>query len=187
VDSGENARRCLHLGLSPPAEMSALLSLGPPPPIPTGRERLRCEPRPSAGALAFIPPHCSCWEDFGRRSPITLTRNATDASAGDFSSITQRFTTTPSATASRTLWEGTAAFENRRRTLAPEQYQILAAHTPKGMTRVILFPKDILKAEWKADAPRRDALADKRARGWAKREARMKRAVELHRSRDRRG
>jgi hypothetical protein len=24
------------------------------------------------------------------------------------------------------LWEGTAAFENRRRTLAPEQYQIAA-------------------------------------------------------------
>jgi hypothetical protein len=85
------------------------------------------------------------------------------------------------------LWEGTAAFENRRRTLAPEQYQILTVHTPKGMTRVILFSKDILKAEWKTDTPRHDAPADKRARAWAKREARMKRAVEKHRSRDRRG
>jgi hypothetical protein len=85
------------------------------------------------------------------------------------------------------LWEGTAAFENRRRTLAPKQYQILAVQTPKGMTRVILFSKDILKAELKADAPRHDAVADKRARAWAKREARMKRAVEQHRSRDRRG
>ena len=84
------------------------------------------------------------------------------------------------------LWEGTAAFENRRRTLAPEQYQILAVHTPKGMTRVILFSKDILKAEWKTDAPRHDAPSEKRARAWAKREARMKRAVEEHRSRDRR-
>jgi hypothetical protein len=85
------------------------------------------------------------------------------------------------------LWEGTAAFESRRRTLAPEQYQILAVHTPKGMTRVILFSKDILKTELKSDAPRHDAVADKRARAWAKREARMKRVVEQHRSRDRRG
>ena len=85
------------------------------------------------------------------------------------------------------LWEGTAAFENRRRTLAPEQYQILGVHTPKGMTRVILFSKDILKAEWNANAPRHDAPSEKRARAWAKREARMKRAVEQHRSRDRQG
>ena len=85
------------------------------------------------------------------------------------------------------LWEGTAAFENRRRTLAPEQYQILTVHTPEGMMRVILFSKDILKTEFKTDAPRHDAVADKRARAWAKREARMKRAVEQHRLRDRRG
>ena len=85
------------------------------------------------------------------------------------------------------LWEGTAAFEKRRRTLAPEQYQIFTVHTPKGMTRVILFSKDVLKAERKADTPGHDAPADKRARAWAKREARMKRAVEQHRSRDRQG
>ena len=64
---------------------------------------------------------------------------------------------------------------------------ILAVHTRKGMTHVILFSKEILKAEWKADTPRHDAPADKRARAWAKREARMKRAVEQHRPRDRRG
>ena len=87
------------------------------------------------------------------------------------------------------LWEGTAAFEKRRRTLAPEpeQYHILAVHTRKGITHVIMFSKDILKAEWKTDAPRHDAVADKRARAWAKREARMKRVVEQHRSRDRQG
>jgi hypothetical protein len=85
------------------------------------------------------------------------------------------------------LWEGTAAFEKRRRTLAPEQYHILAVYTRKGMTHVILFSKDILKAELRADAPRHDAPADKRVRAWAKREARMKRVVEKHRSRDRRG
>ena len=78
------------------------------------------------------------------------------------------------------LWEGTAAFEKRRRTLAPEQYQVLAVHTRKGITHVIMFSKNILKAEVKAPT-------DKRARAWAKREARMKRAVEQHRSRDRQG
>ena len=45
------------------------------------------------------------------------------------------------------LWEGTAAFENRRRTLGPEQYQVLAVHTRKGITHVIMFSKDIFKAE----------------------------------------
>jgi hypothetical protein len=50
-----------------------------------------------------------------------------------------------------------------------------------------MFSKDILKAELKADAPRHDAVVDKRARAWAKREARMKCAVEQHRSRDRQG
>jgi hypothetical protein len=67
------------------------------------------------------------------------------------------------------------------------QHQVLAVHTRKGITHVIMFSKDILKAELKAEAPRHDAVADKRARAWAKREARMKRAVEKHRSRDRRG
>jgi hypothetical protein len=79
------------------------------------------------------------------------------------------------------LWEGTAAFENRRRTLAPEQYQILAVHTPKGMTRVILFSKDILKAEWKTDAPRHDAMntivrAHQHAAGAKKGGAKMRRS-----------
>ena len=38
-------------------------------------------------------------------------------------------------------WEGTAAFEERLRTLQPEQYEILAVHTPTAMTRVMLFSK----------------------------------------------
>jgi hypothetical protein len=37
------------------------------------------------------------------------------------------------------LWEGTAAFEKRRRTLAPEQYHILAVRTHTGITHVIMF------------------------------------------------
>jgi hypothetical protein len=76
------------------------------------------------------------------------------------------------------VWEGTAAFEKHKRLLSPEQYQIVAVHTRRGVKQVLLFSKDILKE-------RRDAVADKRARARAQREARMKRALEQHRSRDR--
>jgi hypothetical protein len=34
--------------------------------------------------------------------------------------------------------------------LAPDQYQILAVHTRRGMTRVLLFSKSILQAEFDA-------------------------------------
>jgi hypothetical protein len=40
-------------------------------------------------------------------------------------------------------WEGTAAFEERVRTLPPEQYEITAVHTPKAMTWVMLFSKTL--------------------------------------------
>ena len=40
-------------------------------------------------------------------------------------------------------WEGTAAFEERLRTLSPEQFQIVAVHARKRMTRVILFSKGL--------------------------------------------
>ena len=50
-------------------------------------------------------------------------------------------------------WEGTTAFEKRLRTLAPEQYEILAVHTRRGITRVLLFSKAILKAEFEAANP----------------------------------
>ena len=79
------------------------------------------------------------------------------------------------------VWEGTAAFEKRKRLLSPKQYQILAVHTRRGVTQVLLFSKDILESE----TSRHGAVADKRAQAWAKREARMKRALEEHRSRTR--
>ena len=81
------------------------------------------------------------------------------------------------------VWEGTAAFEKRKRLLSPKQCQILAVHTRRGVTQVLLFSKDILESE----TSRHGAVADKRARARAQREERMKRAVEQHRSRDRRG
>jgi hypothetical protein len=61
-------------------------------------------------------------------------------------------------------WEGTRSFEKRSRSLSPEQFQIVTVHTRRrGATRVMLFSKDILKAEFEADRPQRDALAAKRA------------------------
>ena len=59
-------------------------------------------------------------------------------------------------------WEGSPAFAKRLRVLSPEQYQILAAHTRRGVRKVLLFSKDVLTAEWLADKPRRDRLAAKR-------------------------
>jgi hypothetical protein len=50
-------------------------------------------------------------------------------------------------------WEGTPAFAKRMRYLKPGQYQILAVHTRRGMTRVLLFSKSILRAEFKAESP----------------------------------
>ena len=58
------------------------------------------------------------------------------------------------------LWEGTHAFATRRRLLSPDQYEIVDVRTDRGMTRAMLFPKAILKAEWDAAAPLRDALTN---------------------------
>ena len=62
------------------------------------------------------------------------------------------------------VWEGQAAFSNRLRTLASGQYEIVEVRTRRGITRALLFPKDILRAEWEADAPMREALAIERKR-----------------------
>jgi hypothetical protein len=68
-------------------------------------------------------------------------------------------------------WEGTAEFEKRSRGLRPEQYQVLPVATRRGITNVLLFSKDVVRAEVEADRPRQDALAAKRmrwraSRGW---------------------
>ncbi len=60
------------------------------------------------------------------------------------------------------VWEGTPAFVKRKRTLSPEQYSIIAVHTPFGIRKVLLFSQEIIRAEWLADKPRRDKLAAKR-------------------------
>jgi hypothetical protein len=52
-------------------------------------------------------------------------------------------------------WEGTAEFEERKRVLTPEQYQLMAVHTPWGITLALMFSKEIARAEAKA---RKDGL-----------------------------
>jgi hypothetical protein len=72
------------------------------------------------------------------------------------------------------MWEGMAAFSYRLRTLSPGQYEIVEVRTKRGITRALLVPNDILRAEWEADAPFLEALALKRERLRAKREERKR-------------
>ena len=53
----------------------------------------------------------------------------------------------------------------RHSTTAPlTKYEIVDVRTDRGMTRAMLFPKAILKAEWDATAPLRGALTIRRER-----------------------
>ena len=65
-------------------------------------------------------------------------------------------------------WAYSPAFQKRLRTLSPDQFEIREVRTRKGMTKVLLFSQEIIKAEWLADKPRRDRLAAKRKRLRAK-------------------
>ena len=38
-------------------------------------------------------------------------------------------------------WEGTNTFEQRKGTLTPDQYELIAVHTRKGVKMALLFPK----------------------------------------------
>jgi hypothetical protein len=68
-------------------------------------------------------------------------------------------------------WEYTTAFAKRQRLLSPEQYEIVEVRTSRGVSRVMLFSKAIIRAEWEANAPLREAMATKRERWRAKRAA----------------
>jgi hypothetical protein len=48
--------------------------------------------------------------------------------------------------------------------LSPEQYEIAEVRASRGVSRVMLFSKAIIQAEWEANAPLREALAIKRER-----------------------
>ena len=73
------------------------------------------------------------------------------------------------------LWEGMHAFAKRQQQLSPEQYEIAEVRASRGVSRVMLFSKAIIQAEWEANAPLRETMAIKRER-W--RVLRAKRAAE---------
>ena len=54
------------------------------------------------------------------------------------------------------LLEGTPAFAKRQQLLSPDQCEIVDVRTSRGVRRAMLFPKAILQAEFKADAPLRE-------------------------------
>ena len=61
-------------------------------------------------------------------------------------------------------YEYTPAFAKWQRLLSPAQYEIVEARTSRGVSRVMLFSKAIIQAEWEANAPLREAMAIKRER-----------------------
>jgi hypothetical protein len=56
----------------------------------------------------------------------------------------------------------------------PGTYELVEVRTRRGMTRALLFPKAILRAEFEAAAPMREAMRIKRERLQAKREAKQR-------------
>ena len=62
------------------------------------------------------------------------------------------------------LWEDGRAFTSRYERLSPQQREIVAVRTKRGVTKALLFSKAILRAEFAADAPLREAMAIKRQR-----------------------
>ena len=61
-------------------------------------------------------------------------------------------------------YEYTPAFAKWQRLLSPEQYEIVEVRTSRRLSRVMLFSKAIIQAEWAANAPLRESMAIKRER-----------------------
>jgi hypothetical protein len=64
------------------------------------------------------------------------------------------------------VWEGMKAFPKRWRLAQlaqPGIYELVEVRTTRGVTRALLFPKAILRAEFEAAAPMRDARAEKKS------------------------
>jgi hypothetical protein len=59
-------------------------------------------------------------------------------------------------------WSGAPSFAKRKRTLPPDQFEVRAVRTKRGITMVGLFSAAITRAEREADAPYREAMAAKR-------------------------
>ena len=76
------------------------------------------------------------------------------------------------------VWEGMRAFAKRWRMAQlaqPGTYELVEVQTSRGVTRALLFPKTMLRAEFEANAPLREAMRIKRERLRAKRVAKQRR------------
>jgi len=65
------------------------------------------------------------------------------------------------------IWEGMKAFAKRwhlAQLAQPGTYELVEVRTKRGVTRALLFPKAILRAEFEAAAPMREAMKIKRER-----------------------
>jgi hypothetical protein len=74
-------------------------------------------------------------------------------------------------------WEGSNVFAKRWRLAQlaePRQYELVEVPTKRGMSKALLFPRAILRAEYEAERPFRKAMAIKRERLAARRAAREK-------------
>ena len=72
------------------------------------------------------------------------------------------------------VWEGMRVFAKRWRLAPlarPGTYELVEVRTRRGVTRALLFPRTILRAEFEANAPMREATRIKRERLRAKRTA----------------
>jgi hypothetical protein len=71
-------------------------------------------------------------------------------------------------------WEGMSTFTKRWRLAQlsqPGEYHLVEVRTRRGVTRALLFPKAIVRAEFEANAPFREAVKIKRERLRAKKAA----------------
>jgi hypothetical protein len=74
-------------------------------------------------------------------------------------------------------WEGLPAFAKRWRLAQlaqPGQYELVEVPTKRGLSKALLFPRTILRAEYEAERPFREAMAIKRERLAARRASREK-------------
>ena len=73
------------------------------------------------------------------------------------------------------VWEGSFAKRWRLAQLArPGQYELVEVPTKRGLSKALLFPRTILRAEYEAERPFREALAIKRERLRAKKAAKQR-------------
>src|SRR3984893_17492667 len=61
-------------------------------------------------------------------------------------------------------YEYTPAFAKWQRRVPARHYEIVEALSSRGVSRVMLFSKAIIQAEWEANAPLRESMAIKRER-----------------------